>query len=495
MVGTKRFYTIFTLAVVAVLFSPFLVARAAQTDPLIVNNLTTVTWLVDSSTRSHFVQKSVNCELSTCGGTDSGDSATTGGFPQDGSNSDTTQGFTQVFDWRRDGGGGFVSFYGCKTTLVNGFSNAGGCDGELTPPIAGNAFPTDSAWHTIFFSTKILSAKWAMCLMIDDTDVTDCSWVDSGQTVSGWPQWSGFTLRADAGTTMRMQNFRGAVAPAPPDHTTHFTSFTPTLGTTTPNATSTSFTFGATGYIAESDFATSSTVLYIRYLQQTGQGQNGNSLLASQGSFSITATSSGEFSLSTTTPILNTGVYSAYYSITRPAITIFGINFFSRTLKSAIGTFIVGAVSQTDIDSVQLLTNTTGGGFVDTTIPTTDNEASSTVLGMGGAFGIAAVVLQKFPINWVVEYANVLTDLASSTATTTIPDVTVSYAGLKEIQNIPTTTTQNLSVTFFSASTLDTVGAYPAIILMRTVIGWSLWIGLIFMAWRRANGLFSQAQM
>jgi len=278
------------------------------------------------------------------------------------------------------------------------------------------------------------------------------------------------------------------------NNNTRFISFDPTLGTTTATSTSAAFRIGATGFVNADDYATSTTKLHIRFMQQTGAGVRGNSVLLTRGDLLLPITSSGFFNLSTTTSILATGVYQAYFAIEKPRFSVFGFAFLTTTLRSAIGTFIVGTTTtQIEIDSVRILTETTGGGLVDTVVPT-EETASSTVLGLGAAFGLTSVILDKFPINWVIEYANVLSSLASSTATTTIPTVSVDYSSLHMIQSIPTTTAQSLSFTFFSGVTLDQVGALPGIQAGRTLVSYMLWIGLMFYVWRRVSGLFSSAQ-
>lgn len=126
-----------------------------------------------------------------------------------------------------------------------------------------------------------------------------------------------------------------------------------------------------------------------------------------------------------------------------------------------------------------------------TPVPTNDSQASSTILGLGGFFSVKDLLLSKFPFNWIADSAAILESLASSTATTTIPTVAVDYSGLSLLQNIPTTTPQNLNFTFFSAATFDQVAEIDGIELMRTFLSWTLWIALIFFAWREGTRIFS----
>jgi len=282
----------------------------------------------------------------------------------------------------------------------------------------------------------------------------------------------------------------GAYIPPVTDFTTRFISFTPTLGTTTPVATSTTFAFGVTGYINSSDLS-STTEVYMRWRQQSGMGLRGNSAIGQYGDFTFPISSSGAFSLSTTTSVTASGVYGVYWELRNCSISLFGFCLYHSTLKNAIGNFVVAEATSQEIQSVQILTNTTGGGQVDQVIPT-EETASSTVLGLGSAFGLTGIVLSKFPINWVVQYADVLTNLASSTTSTTSPSAVINYSSLRTLQNIPTTTPQSLSFTFFSSTTIAQVASISGIQLARTFVGWTLWIGLIFYAWRRATALFSR---
>jgi len=272
------------------------------------------------------------------------------------------------------------------------------------------------------------------------------------------------------------------------DTSTRFITFTPTLGTTTPVATSTAFTFGVTGYINENDLS-SSTELYIRWRQQSGGGIRGNSLIQDYGEFLFPITSSGDFSFSTTTSVLNTGVYISYYAIRDPLFEIFGVGFFNETILDSVGNFVVGEASQSEIINSEILLQTTGGGLVDTTIPT-EETASSSLYALGSIFNLKDQVFTRFPINWVFEYVQVLNALPESTSTTTIPAVTINYGNLALLQNVPTTTPINTTFTFFSASTFDDVAEFSGIQAMRTFLSWTLWLALVFYAWRAVSGMF-----
>jgi len=159
---------------------------------------------------------------------------------------------------------------------------------------------------------------------------------------------------------------QGGVTPL----TTKITSITPAPDQTI--ASSTNFTFGATGYISTQDW-TEDSVLYIRYRQQTGFGIRGNGPIGANGEFSIPITSPEEFDLSTTTSVTNSGVYIGYVAIQKPKFSLFGFNFFTETLASNTWLFTVATSTARELESTVLLLSTTGGG----------NTIASTTLAIG----------------------------------------------------------------------------------------------------------------
>lgn len=261
---------------------------------------------------------------------------------------------------------------------------------------------------------------------------------------------------------------------------TRFITYTPEIGTSTPYATSTTFAFGATGYIDPDDWNGTATVR-IRYSQKTGQGIRGNGYLLDQGEFIFPISAPGMFSVSTTSSVQHTGAYITYFAIEQPRLYLF-----TNTLVSSIGNFIVVEADLNEVLITQILSETTGIGSG--VIPVV-SDATST-LNLGSAYGIADIILQKFPVNWVIDFAAVLTQLSTQTSTTTIPDVKINFGGLHTLQSIPTTTPLNVEFTFFSAATLVQVSGYTWAITMRWLISASLWIGLAYYAWNRAATLF-----
>jgi len=278
------------------------------------------------------------------------------------------------------------------------------------------------------------------------------------------------------------------------DFTTRFDTFVPELGVITPNATSTTFALEVIGYINEADYTTDETNIYMRYRQATGMGLRGNSNIGSNGEFTWFPTTFGEFEATTTAEILNTGVYNIYWSIRKPLFSVFGFGFFNNTVLDVVGTFVVGDdVSETEILQNQLIIETTGGGIVDVTVPTSETATStleSLPFSWGQAFGLREAILSKFPFNWISGYVTVLNGLAESEATTTIPSVTINYGGLSLLQNVATSTAIDTEITFFSGATIDEVAEFTGIQSMRTFLGWVLWLGLIGYASRAGKQMF-----
>jgi len=117
-------------------------------------------------------------------------------------------------------------------------------------------------------------------------------------------------------------------------------------------------------------------------------------------------------------------------------------------------------------------------------------NSTTTLTNIRNAFDFVGIIAGKFPFNWFFDTVLLLKSLVGQTSTTTIPSVVIDYSSLHMLQNIPTTTAQNLTFTFFSGSTFDTVAAIPGIQAMRTLAGYVLWIGFMFMAYRRIAGYF-----
>jgi len=143
------------------------------------------------------------------------------------------------------------------------------------------------------------------------------------------------------------------------NETTRINSITPAPDST--QASSTSFTFGATGYVNDDEW-NGDTVLYIRYGQQTGMGLRDNGPISERGELTIPITSSGDFNLSTTTSVIHSGVYIGYVAIQKPKFNLFGFNFFTETLAANTWLFTVATSSARELESTVLLLSTSGAG-------------------------------------------------------------------------------------------------------------------------------------
>jgi len=180
--------------------------------------------------------------------------------------------------------------------------------------------------------------------------------------------------------TVGSGNLVGAYSTPPGDTTTRIDSVVP-VPDSSANATSTSFTFSASGYVNGNDYATSSTMLHIRARQLTGMGLRDNSILSQGVEFYIPITASGAFSVSTTTNIYSSGQWTAYYAIETPSITVFGVpilfedfwlpggNFFTKSLAVIYDKFEVATSSSfeqqeaaIDISGNSIVASTTVSG-------------------------------------------------------------------------------------------------------------------------------------
>jgi len=269
--------------------------------------------------------------------------------------------------------------------------------------------------------------------------------------------------------------------------TTRFISFVPTLGSLTEVATSTSFEFTITGYLSAADYAEGNVELeWSTAPGLVDSGIFGNIL--GDDVFVYTIPSAGFFSTTSLRSVLTPGAYTANFRLRRSRVPLLHLY---KTYVSATGVFLVGSgsdVSQEDIDNATAhagINNFYGAEFYGDA-----ENATSTLLGLGKAFSLRESVLGKFPINWVVESAVIVQALKDQTSTTTFQSIVLDFNGLSTIQAIPTTTPTDFRVTLFSPALFDTVAAVPGIQTMRTLVVWSLWIGLIFYAWRRGASMF-----
>jgi len=320
-----------------------------------------------------------NCFSGDCIGADNGGSLFVGLAGR------TSTGYSQgafVF-YAKTNGGGFYDISPCRD---NGSVGSFGCgaSGTSGEPLEGLGFNssigtqllTDGAYHKYAFLWRvepITGTYYDFCQLIDTEDPTTCSWTTSSATVAGGDIF-GFFMRTDSWNTsgryLYIDDISELSGPPPVDDSTRIESITPPPDQTV--ASSTSFTFGSSGYVATEDW-TEDTVLYIRWRQQTGFGIRGNGAIGQSGEITIPIVAPGAFNLSTTTSVTNSGVYIGYVAIQKPRFSLFGFNFFTETLESNTWLFTVATSTARELESTVLLLSTTGGG----------NTIASTTLAIG----------------------------------------------------------------------------------------------------------------
>jgi len=268
---------------------------------------------------------------------------------------------------------------------------------------------------------------------------------------------------------------------------TRFISFTPTLGSQTENATSTNFTIGVTGYLSTEDFNEGDVELQVMVRGVTDRTLSQN--LFGDGSWVYEIPSAGNFSWSTTTSILESGAYPVWFRLRRSRFPLIHIY---KTYVEATGLFLVGSgsdVTQEQIDKASDFVDT--ANFYGAVTYGESGDATSTILGLGRAFSLRDAILGKFPINWVVESAVILQGLKERTSTTTFASISMDFSHLSTLQAVSTTTSQDWDIELFSPTIFGTIAAIPGIQTARTLEVWSLWIGLVFYAWKRGKGMFA----
>lgn len=278
--------------------------------------------------------------------------------------------------------------------------------------------------------------------------------------------------------------------------TTRFTGFTPTLGVETPNATSTAFVVGASGYVNTNDYD-DDVFLEIRYRQASSVGQPGNSIFAQGEEIHIPITAEGTFDLSTTTPITNFGVYFAGYMIKDPAFTVFGIPLFENTLVSASGNFIVGTTTggyvptDAEVQLSEIVLESSGSAFTDVQI-ITENNATSTVLSLARFLDVREIMFSKFPLNWAAKTVDVLLT-ATTSATSTLPGVEFDFA---DYETLGWFTDENpgedLNIEFFGWAWIYDLSDLAGVQALRAMAVVALYISLVFLAWKETQRIWNQ---
>jgi len=292
----------------------------------------------------------------------------------------STQGsFSIWINGNRNAGASFPSNSSIEVCDTNNCSEFG------SNPFGFNPYTQDGTWHQNTYAWQKPSTYVEFCHLTDDTDLTHCSWSSNGLTYSDIESMSFWVQNTSNGTDfgtpgwyLYLDDLNSITAPIV-DTSTRITAIVPQPDTTV--GTSTNFSFGGKGYVNIDDW-TEDTVLYIRYNQQTGQGKRGNGPINQHGDFTIPITASGDFDLSSTTSLTNSGVYIGYIAIQKPRFSLFGFNFFTQTLAANTWIFTAATSTQTELDATVLLLSTTGAGqnLASTTLATSELQSCQNFL-------------------------------------------------------------------------------------------------------------------
>lgn len=272
---------------------------------------------------------------------------------------------------------------------------------------------------------------------------------------------------------------------------TQLWNFNPELGSSG-HATSTDFEFEAAYRVEPEDFATTTTQVYLRWRQATGMGLRGQPNVAIWGEHLWNIDAAGSGSVYATSSLPYTGVYTVYWEIRTPLFEFFGLSFLHKSVVSYLGSFVVGDdVSDTETSQIEVLLDTNQSG-ADLIIPAPTSDTATSTLESGlfnlpNIFNLKNVLVSRFPINWIVEYTDILRELPERTATTTIPTVTLTASSTLLGTYLSTTTP---TFTFFSGATITQVAGIAGIQTMRTFVGWTLWFALFGLLGRMVSRMF-----
>jgi len=283
------------------------------------------------------------------------------------------------------------------------------------------------------------------------------------------------------------------------DTTTRFITFTPTLGSATPNATSTSFAFGVTGYINDDDIE-DDQYIYGRW-RNISHGQYGSAAGCtaddSWGEFeSEIATSSNEFTFATTTAITCYGAYGMAWQLKRPAWTLFGLTLWDETVIEAYSTFVVGTTTGGFVPSEEQIgmvddifaSGLDYGGY----IPNEAN-ASSTLFNLYQYLNLREQVASRFPISWGIYTVNAVMLAAQHQGTTTLSSSTIDFGSMTTLQWYATSSPTDLEVDVWTWAWMEDLADNSAWQLLITITIGLMWLGLGLFAWREAQRVFTQA--
>jgi len=278
----------------------------------------------------------------------------------------------------------------------------------------------------------------------------------------------------------------------PTDTTTRIETVTPSNNSTV--ATSTAFTFGATGYLGEADL-TSDTKLQIFYKNFACE----SSLLVgpvyatlaqpcSSNTFIFDLASSGSFSLSTTTSLTQIGKYALEVSILKPRIDILGFTFFDKTIVSTSTVFTASTTTAYDI--LQSEVSEDLNNFAST--------ASSSGCTIGTGFSIPACTAyllfpssqafsqyavlpsqmgEKFPFSYVAGVSSTWSELTAST-TANSPTISINLAAIGQGSTTPMGNFLP-NITAFSSTTVGTYLTPTLLNLLKALASAAIILALV----------------
>jgi len=291
----------------------------------------------------------------------------------------------------------------------------------------------------------------------------------------------------------------GTITDTPSDTSTRFISFTPTLGVSTPNATSSAFSFGVTGYINDDD-ETDGQYMYMRW-RNVSHGQwgaaGGCSAANSWGEFEFSMSSTtNAFNLSTTTSIQCYGAYGIVWQLKRPAWSLFGLTLWDETVIEAVSTFVVGTTTGGYVPSTEQI------GMVDDILSSgiayegyipSDANASSTMFNLYQYLDLREQVASRFPISWGIYTVNAIMLAAQHEGTTTLSSSTIDFGSMTTLQWYATSSADELEVDVWTWAWMEDLADNSAWQLLITITIGLMWLGLGLFAWREAQRVFQQA--
>lgn len=260
-------------------------------------------------------------------------------------------------------------------------------------------------------------------------------------------------------------NAQPDLAPAVTQTGTRFISYVPTLGTTTPVATSTAFQFQASYYVDPTDFSAGDTQLYMRYRQMTGMGKRDNPVTGASGEYTWQVPTSGYSTSTITFDVQNTGVYDVYWQLKNDNIL------FDDTLTDTLGNFVVASTTDEEVALV-FNTNNTTAPTVNTKITA---EPDCTTCSIWDFVNIPNLLKTKSPFGYVFKMYSIVTSAGSSASTTAVSGKV--FAGLASTSPYYS---QLGSVDFLNQNTIKSFMPNGTMDALRSLITVFLYVGTAF---------------